>query len=183
MTNTSDIPGIPKTILSELRRPFLSADTEFKIQSLAKNGSALCVAYVDARHVQERLNSVCAEFNATWNNGFREIYEKDELKAVECTITIVQQLVTTYHADVGSLDNVNEKFHGLKALYSDAFKRAAVHHGVAVSLYGLPQMWLKPDMLNGRYITYDGEAHLRDIVIKYLKSEDTIKRFGVPRGI
>src|SRR5690348_7020696 len=130
--------------LEYLRRPFHPEDVKFKIQTLGAK-SALCVAYIDARHVQDRLNSGP---NITWSNEFREIIIGDELKAVEASIHVTytddngSYGGNVSHADVGSFDNVNEKSHGLKALYSDAFKRAAVHFGIAVSLYSLPTMFL-----------------------------------------
>lgn len=201
--NTEDNKKLPQTMLDEFRRPFLSADTEFKVQTLGQGKSALCVAYVDARHVQERLNAVCQEFDAVWSNEYeRPIIVQDDIKAVEAIIRIERnykveedgqkysRIATFEHSDVGSLDNVNEKHHGLKALYSDAFKRAAVHFGIAVSLYGLPQMWLpKEDQYlriasNGKsaYMQKAGEELLREQLIKYLKEDSTITKFGLPRS-
>ncbi len=132
------------TIISELRRPFFPNDVQYKIQTVGAK-SCLCVAYVDARHVQERLNSV---LDGKWSNSYREVYEHEKLKAVEATISVTlfspdfAKSVTFEHSDVGSFDNVNEGSHGLKAVYSDAFKRAAVHLGVAVSLYSHPTSFL-----------------------------------------
>lgn len=182
----------PRSILSELRRPFLSADTEFKVQALGSGKSALCVAYVDARHVQERLNSVCEEFGFVWSNEFKNpVIVDGEIKAVEAIIRINHSNGGFWqeHSDVGSLDNVNEKTHGLKALYSDAFKRAAVHFGIAVSLYGLDQMWLpkedkylKITQNNKAYMQKEGEVLLREQLVTYLKKPETIAKFGVPRA-
>lgn len=155
----------------ELRRPFRTEDVEFKVQTISKDkNSALCVTYVDARHVQERFNDL---FEGQWSNEFREIYIGNDLKAVEAKITIGD----VYHCDVGSFDNVNEKFHGLKAVYSDAFKRAAVHFGIAVSLYSLPTMFLNKDQLyinrNGEIkgIGKDGEKALRSKYANWLEQE------------
>lgn len=176
--------------LEKLRRPFIADDVEFKIQTTFNNEQgALAVAYVDARHVQERLNKM---FKGEWSNTFREVYEDKveenlvvkKLVAVECTITIQQYS----HSDVGSFDNVNEKSHGLKAVYSDAFKRAAVHFGLAVSLYSLPTMFLSKDDGDIRYnkrsgkangVTDKGEAKLRGIYQKWLDDEG-IDEFGEP---
>ena len=202
MSETEDNKSLPKTMLDEFRRPFLSADTEFKVQTLGQGKSALCVAYVDARHVQERLNAVCQEFDAVWSNEYKNpVVVQDDIKAVEAIIRIdreykVEDNEGDYrghqhfeHSDVGSLDNVNEKHHGLKALYSDAFKRAAVHFGIAVSLYGLPQMWLPKEdqylrIVNGKtaYMQRAGEELLREQLIKYLKEDSTIMKFGLPRS-
>lgn len=133
-----------ENIVKELRRPFFPNDVQYKIQTVGAK-ACLCVAYVDARHVQERLNSVCA---GKWSNRYREVYENEKLKAIEATVSVVlydpatTNSLVLEHADVGSFDNVNEESHGLKAVYSDAFKRAAVHFGIAVSLYSHPTSFL-----------------------------------------
>lgn len=174
-------------IIKELRRPFHPNQVEYKIQTVGAK-AALCVAYVDARHVQERLNAVCG---GLWNNAFREVIVNNELKAVECAITVfvsTDDPIGIRHADVGSFDNVNEEHHGLKAVYSDAFKRAAVHFGVAVSLYSHPQSFIvldKKDLLRwnraGKVvgITDAGEKVLRLEYTKWLKDEG-VKVFGKP---
>jgi hypothetical protein len=140
----------PEEIIKELRRPFFPNDVQYKIQTVGQK-ACLCVAYIDARHVQERLNNVCA---GRWSNSFREVYNldpetgKDKIVAVEATVSVifwVEQTKDPYtieHADVGSFDNVNENHHGLKAVYSDALKRAAVHWGIGTPLYSHPTSFL-----------------------------------------
>lgn len=177
--------------LDKLRRPFPADDVKYKIQTVFnQNKGAVAVAYVDARHVQERLNNFA---KGEWSNKFREVYQErveggnhvvNEIVAVECTITIQQYS----HSDVGSFDNVNEKSHGLKAVYSDAFKRAAVHFGVAVSLYDLPTMFLNGDDGEIKYnkssgkpvgVEKKGETKLRSVYQTWLEEigED---KFGEP---
>jgi hypothetical protein len=195
-------------VLKELKRPFHSSKTEFKVASNTRGSSALCVAYVDARHVQERLNDVCEGW---WSNTFREIYEDQSflienanagivtdksvigqrLKAVEATITIAvweeghENKIS--HADIGAPDNMNEDFsHGFKALFSDAFKRAGVHFGIAAPFYYLPKMWLEKNDTNFKmngdkpgYMKPAGEAVLNEQYVRWLKSEG-VKKFGLP---
>jgi hypothetical protein len=157
------------------------------------------VAYVDARHVQERLNKVCG---GRWDNKYREVIVKHEIVAVEATIEIEapdrkqnNEWYDYSHSDVGSFDNVNQQSHGLKAVYSDAFKRAAVHFGIAVSLYSHPTSFLmldKKDMFVPYWkddkrkdrkvptgISEKGEAKLRESYKKWLK-EEGIDEFGKP---
>jgi hypothetical protein len=180
-------------MIKEFRRPFSHDDINFKIQTVG-NKACLCVAYVDARLVQERLNSVTG---GMWTNTNREIFGPDKngqmsLLAVEATITVSVErknvngemtFIEQSHSDVGSLDNVNENAHGLKAVYSDAFKRAAVHFGIAQSLYTLPTMFLQKESaaikINPKgkpTITGQGKAEL---MTKYLNDVERIeKEFG-----
>jgi hypothetical protein len=180
-----------ESMIKEFRRPFSPDDVNYKIQTVGQK-ACLCVAYVDARHVQERLNKVTG---GKWSNTNREIFgpntdNRMELLAVEATISInltyenpLEQDIHISHSDVGSLDNVNENAHGLKAVYSDAFKRAAVHFGIAQSLYTLPTMFLTKGTdevkeYNGKPngITKKGHEILK---AKYLAAmPNIIKQFG-----
>lgn len=177
-----------KEVIKDLRRPFKPAEVNYKIQTVGTK-AALCVAYVDARHVQERLNAVCG---GLWENEFREVIVSEELRAVECRLSL---LITepggigytkVSHSDVGSFDNVNEDQHGLKAVYSDAFKRAAVHFGVAVCLYSHPTSFLdfeycrkhpKTGKVSG--LKSEGEEKLRGEYRKWLKDQG-VEIFGMP---
>lgn len=174
-------------ILKELRRPFHSSKVKFKVASNTKGKSAICVAYVDARDVQERFNSVCEGF---WSNTFREIYEGGpfmQIVAVEATIKVVSLDYDISHSDIGAKDNENEDgSFGHKALYSDALKRAAVPFGVAAPLYSMPQLWLEKNdihfKMNGDkpgYMKDAGEDVLRQRYIKYLKDEG-VDKYGLP---
>lgn len=180
-------------MIKEFRRPFSPDDVNYKIQTVGQK-ACLCVAYVDARHVQERLNKVTG---GTWSNTNREIFGPDEkgqmsLLAVEATITVNYEIfnpnnelsyIPISHSDVGSLDNVNENAHGLKAVYSDAFKRAAVHFGIAQSLYTLPTMFVNKGTdevreKNGKPVglTSKGNAKLSTVYLNEM--ERLQKEFG-----
>lgn len=171
-------------MIKEFRRPFSSTSVKYKIQTVGQK-ACLCVAYVDARLVQERLNNITG---GTWSNTNREIFGPDSdgkmgILAVEATISVYIEESIISHSDVGSLDNVNEDQHGLKALYSDAFKRAAVHFGIAQSLYSLPVMFLSKNTSEVREkegkvvgISREGEDILK---IKYqTELKRLIKEFG-----
>lgn len=85
-------------------------------------------AYIDARAVMDRLDDVVGAEN--WGSTFRGPFEG---LAVECTLTIHGIAKT----DVGYPNAANDG-HGeeaLKAAYSDALKRAAVHWGIGRFLY------------------------------------------------
>jgi hypothetical protein len=72
---------------------------------------------------------------------------------------------------------------GIKSIYSDAFKRAAVQFGVGAFLYSLPRQYAAADQLKqlGRswYLTPALENTLRGSYAKWLK-DTGIKDFGEP---
>lgn len=108
-----------------LRRPFEPAAVRWKVQA-SFGASGLIVGYIDARLASERLNLVCPHL---WHDHYTPA--SDGLLVCELTVDGITR------RDVGQGKG--------KGLYSDAFKRAAVKFGVAVSLYALPQIWLNAD--------------------------------------
>jgi len=86
-------------------------------------------SYIDARQVMNRLDTVVGPGN--WENRFRII--DASMHVVECTISIFGISKT----DVGYSNNPDsdDESEPMKAAYSDAFKRAAVHWGIARWLY------------------------------------------------
>lgn len=141
-----------------LRRPFTPAAVKFKPQSKNKdNTKTMCVAFIDARLVVERLNLVCPHL---WS----EQPEQVGAGLMRCHLTI--DGVT--HRDVGEGQG--------KALESDALKRAAVRFGVGVSLYAIPQMWIDgaPKFLS--------DVHQRELRKRYEKwlREVGVSAFGEP---
>lgn len=170
---------IDAAVIAELRRPFQPDDVQYKIQTVGQK-ALLCVAYVDARHVSERLNKVVPEL---WSTEYEPV--SLGVNGIVCKLTIDG----CTRADVGSFDNVNEDQHGLKAVFSDAFKRAAVHFGVAVSLYAHPQSFIdlkettlyrtgKGDKPVG--ITRGGNEYLRESYVKFLANKETKETYGEP---
>ena len=114
-------------IYEDLRKPFTPEATKFKVQATwATNaGGAQIVAYIDARLVSARLNKLCP------NEWSSKIYPGDG--GAICELTVCGQTRT----DFGKVDYVDAKGN-----FSDALKRAAVHFGIAESLYYLPRMIL-----------------------------------------
>lgn len=101
-----------------------------------KNGQPLMLDYVTARYVQQRLDDVVGPEN--WSASFVERAGG----AIECTIAINVYMpkdedangrvnMWISKADVG----VPSMIEPAKGAYSDAFKRAAVHWGIARDLY------------------------------------------------
>ena len=115
-------------IKDELRRPFTPAAVRFKVQATWPKGQPTggqVVAYVDARLVSDRLNAVCPD---DWQSDIVE-----GAGGAICRLTICGQTRT----DFGKVEFVDAK-----GSFSDSFKRAAVHFGIAASLYQLPRMVL-----------------------------------------
>jgi hypothetical protein len=186
-----DAPSIPDIFPCEtfreaaqhLRRPFTPAAVKFKPQSvLGDDGKGvLCVAYIDARLVYERLNLVMPHL---WRDDYRAV--GDGLMWCDLTVDGITR------KDVGEGKG--------KALVSDALKRAAVHFGVGVSLYAIPQqriwkdtsgssgklvsIWAAGTKQNGKpkfdaRIEDAGQAHLRNVYEHWLEVVG-IKAFGQP---
>lgn len=113
-----------------LRRPFDVHAVQFRALEGTKGERLNCAAYVTARTVTDRLNLVCPDL-------WEEVGYEPVPSGLRCALKI--DGLTRF--DVGWAANTATAM-GLKALYSDAFKRAAVKFGVGVSLYALPRMTL-----------------------------------------
>jgi hypothetical protein len=156
-------PRMPATTIAgaipNLRRPFTPEAVKFKVQTVFKGATGcIIVAYIDARLASERLNHVCPDL---WYATYEEIPGTD-LMWCHLTLSAVGQSIT--RSDVG------ESPKGLsKDLVSDALKRAAVHFGVGVSIYALPQ--IKLDMA-------DGEKRLRRRTIGDGKTTLVLTEYG-----
>jgi len=171
MPDEPEVLDLPVSSLRDaapyLRRPFTPEAIKFKVQTVFKQASGcLVVAYIDARLVVERLNLVVPDM---WSARYEPI---DGTKLMWCHLTITGEQTDTdwrvTHSDVG------ESPKGMsKDLVSDALKRAAVHFGVGVSVYALPQIALYVNDAKGRIekrsspkgdtivLTEHGHEHLR----------------------
>jgi hypothetical protein len=172
-------PALPVATLHEaipyLRRPFTVAAVKFRVLE-GRGDRARCAAYIDARLVSERLNLVCP---ALWSHTFEPVPG-----GMRCDLTIDNLT----RPDVGWSNGVATDI-DLKALYSDAFKRAAVHFGVGVSLYAVPHLVLRAGQhlrkleREGRkpayYMQPAGETELRRVYAQWLR-EHGIHAFGEP---
>ncbi len=128
----ADTSELPLTVEGEAcRAPFMPRAVNFRvIRSWADGDSkalthAVCIAYIDARTVMDRLNLV---YPGRWSAAFEH-----NAQTVTCFLTV--DGVT--HEDIG------EGYHHRKDLISDALKRAAVHVGIGRSLYAVPKVLLE----------------------------------------
>lgn len=133
--------------LEDLKReiPF-----KWRVQSANQYGAS-CVAYVDARDVQDLLDNVCGQDN--WQVRYSE--HKGNLFA-SIGIRVDQNLGTdvedywVWKEDCGTESNVEKQ----KGEASDAFKRAGVMWGIGRFLYSKKIVKLPVKERNGRYIPY-----------------------------
>jgi len=100
---------------------------KWRVQSFSKNkAAASCVAYIDARDVQDRLDTVC------WSENWQVKYEEHKGNLF-ASIGIKCWEGWTWKSDCGSESAVEKE----KWEASDAFKRAAVMWGIGRFLYSL----------------------------------------------
>jgi hypothetical protein len=146
--------------LQDLHAPYPAAEIEWRVGST--NGdktSGLALAYLTARHVMERLDTVCGPEN------WQDRYEFHGPRTVcYLSIRIGGEWVTK--ADGAGDSDVEAE----KGAISDALKRAAVKWGIGRYLYDLGNIWV------------DVEPAGRSVRIKrdqYAKLETAlVKKFG-----
>jgi hypothetical protein len=160
-----------------LRRPFSPEAIKFKVQTVFSGASGcLVVAYIDARLAIERLNAVCP---GLWRAEYRPL---EGTKLAWCDLTV--DGVTRSDVGEGQGRTPGQQ---TKAMVSDSLKRAAVHFGVGVSVYALPQIVLKREQKHVEarkgqkgetlVLTEHGHTKLREGYAKWL-AEHGEARFG-----
>jgi hypothetical protein len=148
--------------LEELKKeiPF-----KWRVQSSNQWG-ATCVAYIDARQVQDLLDEVCGA--SRWQCKYEE--HKGNLF---CSIGIHFQgggeepIGMMWKSDCGTESNVEKQ----KGEASDAFKRAAVMWGVGRFLYSKTVVKLPVKEKNGKWIPYSAKTD------KFIQSADLITKW------
>lgn len=108
-----------KELLSRLGRPF--ENIKWKVQS-SNDRYAICVAYIDSRAVQNRLDEECV-----WQDRYKELGNGK----IYCEIGIKVGEEWIWRSDTGT----PSKMEGDKGLASDAFKRAAVKWNIGRDIY------------------------------------------------
>lgn len=119
-----------------LRAPFEPRDVDFRIQrTFERDGKpqAAVVAYMDARLVQDRLDTVVGPQH--WSFAWEPLSSNaaGEITVAKGTLTICG----VSKSDVGDAGKTEPS----KASVSDALKRAAVMWGIGRYLYALPVMF------------------------------------------
>lgn len=109
--------------------------------------SATCAPYIDARHIQERLDSVCGP--GRWRNEYQFAQDGAGRQLYLCGISI---LVSEEVGWVTKWDGAGEtEFEPGKGGLSDSLRRAAVQWGIGRYLYGWGEQWA--------IISVDGEHY------------------------
>lgn len=122
---------------------------QWRVQSVKEYG-ADCVAYIDSRDVQRRLDEVCGPEN--WQDDYFEIGGK-----VFCKIGILCGGHWVWKSDCGTESNVEKE----KGQASDAFKRAAVKWGIGRFLYDMKIVRLKAKQhTNNKYYPADDSGNI-----------------------
>jgi hypothetical protein len=151
-----------KKVITSLSQPL---EYKWKLQSYTKDKSkAMCVAYIDARIVIQRLNEVC-EYG--WH---REHFALGNDKYCRLGVIMPDGSVV-WRSDVGDSDNETETS---KTAASDSFKRAAVQFGLGLFLYDLDIVKLPTKQSGNYYDVVDDKGNkiwdLTDHINKMLKS-------------
>ncbi len=150
-----------KDVTRDLRRPFTPEAVKFKVQTvLGANKGALIVAYIDARLVIERLNAVVP---GEWEAAYSAVDGKANL--LWCHLQLGPFIAADGMPRFVTRRDVGESPKGMsKDLVSDALKRAAVHFGVGVSVYALPQITLWASDSKGA-LELRGSANKQSLVL------------------
>lgn len=118
--------------LQALAAEFPRAAVSWRAQSLTKAGDkALALAYIDARDVMDRLDTICGASN--WQDRY-EFHGKRTVCYL--SIRIGEEWITK--ADGAGDSDVEAE----KGAISDALKRAAVKWGIGRYLYALSTPWV-----------------------------------------
>lgn len=118
-----------------LAAPFSPAVVSWRVGSMNKEKTrGMALAYIDARDVMERLDTVCGVA------GWQCRYSHANGKTV-CDIGIRCGDEWIWKADGAGDSDIEAE----KGALSDAFKRAAVRWGIGRYLYDLPSPWVELD--------------------------------------
>lgn len=139
-----------KTTYENLSAPFVDADGVALHKWKMQTKSGVCVPYIDARQVAQRLNDVLGVEN--WSNTLIEITGE----GIICEIKAMINGVEVTKSNIGTPGQIEKE----KAMASDAFKRAAVHFGISAYLYEMEPVTLPVVQKGGKTYasTSDGKA-------------------------
>jgi hypothetical protein len=136
----------PQTIQEQFAAPFHPDEVGFKPQSV-KGNRAMAIAYIDARCVEDRLDSVVGV------DGWQDAYDVLPDGSVVCrlSVKIGEEWITK--SDVGSPSSQPDGGDRMKAAFSDALKRAAIKFGIGRYLYSLDAVWCDYDPVKRQFTT------------------------------
>jgi hypothetical protein len=135
----------PAEVLAALAAPFDRAEVKFRPGAVSGN-RALALPYIDARAVQDRLDTVVGAAN--WTDAYEFLPDGSAL----CRLQLRIGAEWIAKADVGGPSEQPDEGDRHKAAVSDALKRAAVKWGVGRYLYRVPQQWCDFDPGKKRFV-------------------------------
>ena len=134
---------------------------KWRVQSTTKFGCT-CVAYIDARDVQDLLDDVVGAAN--WQVKYEEhkgnlfasigINTETEVLQKETGVSIIEKAGWVWKSDCGTESQVEKQ----KGEASDAFKRAAVMWGIGRFLYSQKIVSLPVKEKNGKFFPYSAKT-------------------------
>jgi hypothetical protein len=121
--------------VQKLRAPFPPEAVSWRVGSMTKDKSkGMALAFIDARDVMDRLDEVCGPEN--WQCRYSHANGK-----TVCDLGIKYDSEFIWKADGAGDSDVEAE----KGALSDAFKRAAVRHGIGRYLYTIASPWVEVD--------------------------------------
>jgi hypothetical protein len=132
-------------MFERLASPFDPSEVDWRVGSMTKDKTkGMALAYVDARTVMDRLDTVCGP--AGWQNR----YVMEGTKTV-CEIGIKCDGEWVWKADGAGDSDIEAE----KGALSDAFKRAAVRWGIGRYLYNMESPWVELKAFGNSYAIAD----------------------------
>lgn len=149
--NTSDERVKLRDVLSELTRPFVPEDIKWRVQNYNKNsGKALLVPYLDARHIEERLDEVVpGDWELTFDHKTLDGQAYVGGHVVYATMTICgvrrQDVGSSFimrdqyakPIEGGGYEKLNDNKLDPKTATSDSIKRVAAQFGIGRYLWNM----------------------------------------------
>lgn len=133
--------GLMPQVMKALNEPFEPGCVGWK-PGKASGNKAIALAYIDARDVMDRLDSLVSK---ELLDGWRDEYEPLQAGAVRCRLFLCVAGQWIAKEDVGGASAQPDPGDKVKAAFSDALKRAAVKWGVGRYLYHLDAAWVDFD--------------------------------------
>jgi hypothetical protein len=146
-------------IFEQLSSPFDPSEVDWRVGSTSKKNpdkpTGMALAYVDARTVMDRLDTVCGP--AGWQNR----YVMEGSKTV-CEIGIKCGDEWVWKADGAGDSDIEAE----KGALSDAFKRAAVRWGIGRYLYNLKSPWVPLKAFGNSFVIADEAKPQLDALLR-----------------
>lgn len=154
-------------------QPFDLSAISWKINNYnGEKTKAMITFHVDARAVQERLNTIIGIEN--WSFEFSEL-QQDKGAHGKLIVDFGEKKVM--REDVGYPNEVGKK-EWYKDAVSDALKRCAVHFGIGHFLYALPSYWIELEQTAQKFLSNGQNVKIKswlEVEISKIKKAKSIQ--------